>query len=97
MSSRSPRRAGWAATTSSRSPWPPSARPRRSTRCAGRIQNRVDRRFNRARYDATRTVEAFTQRLREEIDLQTVREDLLAVVAQTVQPTSASLWLRGGP
>jgi hypothetical protein len=62
-----------------------------------RIQNRVDRRFNRARYDATRTVEAFTSRLREEIDLQTVRDDLLVVVAQTVQPVSASLWLRGGP
>ena len=62
-----------------------------------RIQNRVDRRFNRARYDAGRTVEAFTQRLREEIDLQTVRDDLLAVVALTVQPTSATLWLRGGP
>jgi hypothetical protein len=59
-----------------------------------RIQHRVDRRFNRARYDAGRIVEAFTSRLREEIDLQTVRDDLLAVVAQTVQPTSASLWLR---
>jgi hypothetical protein len=61
-----------------------------------RVQDRVDRRFNRARYDASRTVEAFTSRLREEIDLQTVRDDLLSVVAQTVQPVSASLWLRGG-
>jgi peptidoglycan/LPS O-acetylase OafA/YrhL len=62
-----------------------------------RVQHRVDRLFNRARYDAGRTVEAFSHRLREEVDLRSVHEDLLAVVRQTVEPSSASLWLRQRP
>ena len=59
-----------------------------------RVQARVDRRFNRARYDADRTVDAFTRRLRDEVDLDAVRADLLQVVHGTLQPTSAGLWLR---
>jgi hypothetical protein len=59
-----------------------------------RIQTVVDRRFNRHKYDAARTVEAFSARLRNEVDLDTLSAELLALVHQTVQPTSASLWLR---
>ena len=61
-----------------------------------RVQTMVDRRFSRARYDATRTVEAFNARLRDEIDLDTLTAELLAVVGRTVQPAAAALRLRTG-
>jgi hypothetical protein len=59
-----------------------------------RVQQVVDRRFNRRRYDAGRTIAAFSARLRDEVDLTTLTEELLDVVDRTMQPTLASLWLR---
>ncbi len=60
-----------------------------------RVQRIVDRRFNRSRYDAERTVAAFANRLRDEVDLEALRAEILATVTQVVEPTSVSLWLRG--
>jgi hypothetical protein len=62
-----------------------------------RIQAMVDRRFNRRRHDAARIIAGFGTRLRDQVDLDTLTTDLLAVVDQTIQPTQASLWLRSPP
>jgi hypothetical protein len=59
-----------------------------------RIQAVVDRRFNRRKYHAAKTIQAFSTRLRDQIDLDTLSTELLAVVDQTMQPTQVSLWLR---
>ncbi len=59
-----------------------------------RVQGRVDKRFNRAHYDAERTVAAFSDRLREEVNLDQLSAETAATVARTVQPASVLLWLR---
>jgi hypothetical protein len=59
-----------------------------------RVQRIVDRRFNRARYHAERTVAAFAAQLRDEVDLESLRADVLGVVAQTVAPAAIGLWIR---
>ena len=59
-----------------------------------RVQQVVDRRFNRRRHDAARIIQGFSARLRDQVDLDTLTGELLAVTTQTMQPTRASLWLR---
>jgi hypothetical protein len=59
-----------------------------------RVQAAVDRRFNRRRHDAGRVIDAFATRLRDQVDLDALNTELLTVVDQTMQPTTASLWLR---
>ena len=60
-----------------------------------RVQRQVDRRFDRSRYDGERTLAAFGERLRDEVDLSTIRADVLATVDHSVRPSSVGLWLRG--
>ncbi|MDF2741535.1 MAG: hypothetical protein K0S88_2905, partial [Actinomycetia bacterium] len=59
-----------------------------------RIQAAVDRRFNRRRHDTAERIAAFGDRLHQQVDLDTLTVELLAVVDQTMQPTQVSLWLR---
>jgi hypothetical protein len=59
-----------------------------------RIQRLVDRRFNRARYDAEATVAAFTARLRDAVEIDAIRADLLDAVNRAVEPTHVSVWIK---
>jgi hypothetical protein len=59
-----------------------------------RVQQAVDRRFDRRRYDAARTIEGFSARLSQEVDLDMLSGELLGVVDQTMEPTTVWLWLQ---
>jgi hypothetical protein len=58
-----------------------------------RVQQAVDRRFNRARYDADQTIAAFAARLKDTVELDSVRDDLVAVVDQALAPAHVSVWV----
>ena len=59
-----------------------------------RVQGAVDRRFNRARYDADQSIAAFAAQLKDAVDLDSVRNDLAGAVRQTLEPAHISVWLR---
>jgi hypothetical protein len=58
-----------------------------------RVQSRVDRRFNRARYDADQIAVAFAARLKDTVDLGSVRDDLTGIVSRALEPTHVSVWI----
>jgi hypothetical protein len=61
-----------------------------------RVQRFIDRRFYRHKYDAARVLESFSSRLRDEVEMERLTADLLSAAFESLQPSSVSLWVRGG-